>query len=113
MRSDLFRSELLMAHEPERATTDIADGRGSDRSSAEDLPIREIRVIRGGRFMGSSLFHSELLTAHEPDGGRRFVDAGKRKREDRVRRKAAATKRSPPKTGWFMKSAESGPSRGA
>ena len=53
MGSPLFLSELLKAHEPERTTTKAADGRGEDRSPIDDLPIREIRVIRGGRFIGS------------------------------------------------------------
>lgn len=51
--SSLFFSEPLMAHEPARTTTDVADGRGSARSLPEDIPIRGIRVIRGDKVMGS------------------------------------------------------------
>ena len=50
-----------MAREPERKTTDAADGRGSDRSSTEGVPIREIRVNRGEWFRGGLFVLPALL----------------------------------------------------
>ena len=63
----LFLSELLTGHEPEGSTTDRADGHGSSRRPQVAPFIREIRVIRGGRFMGR--FDDLRITGcdHEPE----------------------------------------------